>query len=108
MAVLPRVVEVVARVVGAAVVTHPAIVVDMGHIGMAWLVGVVAVLMLLWCAVFLWWCGMLWWWCAVLLWRAVIRLGSAGGRGVLLMRTGWRAAMGFGWMLRVHRKGQNG
>src|ERR1700760_1838572 len=108
MAVLPRVVEVVARVVGAAVVTHPAIAVDMGHIGMAWLVGVVAVLMLLRSAVFLWWCGMLWWGWAVLLWHPGIRLGSAGGGGVLLMRTGWRGALGLGWMLRVPWEGQNG
>src|ERR1700751_6028181 len=103
MAVLPRVAEAVVGVVGAAVVPHPAPAVDMGHIGLAWLVGVVGVLMLLRSAVFLWWCGMLWRGCAVLLWHAVIRLGSAGGRGVLLMRTGWGAALSFGGMLRVHR-----
>jgi hypothetical protein len=85
------VVEVVVRVVGAAVVTDPVVAVDVGHVGMAGLVGVVAVFRLLWCGVFLWCCGMLWcamlWWCAVLLWHAVIRLGSARGRGVLLMPT---------------------
>jgi hypothetical protein len=79
----------------------------MGHIRMAWLVGVVAVYRLLWCGVFRWWCRMLWWcavlgWrCAVLLWNAVIRLGCASGRGMFLMPTGWRAAMGLGWMLSV-------
>jgi len=110
MAVLPGVVEVVMRVVGATIVTDPVVAVDMGHIGVARLVGVVAVFRLLWCGVFLWWCRMLWW-CAVLLRHAVIRLGSARGRGVLLMPTaGRRPAFGVPstGMLSVHRKRQNG
>ena len=99
------------RVVGATVVADPVIAVDMGHIGMAWLVGVVAVFRLLWCGVLLWWYRMLWW-CAVLLWHAMIRLGPTRGRCVHLMPTaaGRRTAFGVPstGMLSVHRKRQNG
>jgi hypothetical protein len=94
--VLPRMVDVVVRVVGTAVVADPLIAVDVWGVGMARLVGVVAVFMLLRCGMLLWrrrvlWCGMLLWcsvlllWCSVLLGRAVIRLGSVRRWGVLLV-----------------------
>jgi hypothetical protein len=77
-------------------VADPLIAVDVWGVGMARLVGVVAVFMLLrcgmlllrcgvllWCSMLLWWCGVLW--RSVLLGRAVIRLGSVRRRGVLLV-----------------------
>jgi hypothetical protein len=51
MAMLPGVVEVIVRVVRAAVVADPVIAVDMRRVGMAGLVGEVAIFMRLRCAV---------------------------------------------------------
>src|ERR1700733_2356050 len=51
MAVLPGVVEVIVRVVRAAIVADPVIAVDVRRIGMAGLVGEIAIFMRLRCAV---------------------------------------------------------
>ena len=51
VAVLPRVVQMVVRVVRAAIVADPVVAVDVRRIGMAGLVGEVAIIMRLRCAV---------------------------------------------------------
>jgi hypothetical protein len=51
MAMLPRVVEVIVRIVGAAIVADPVAAIDVRRVGMAGLVGEVAIFMRLRCAV---------------------------------------------------------
>ena len=51
MAVFPGVVEVIVRVVRAAIVTDPVVAVDVRHVGMAGFVGEVVIFMRLRCAV---------------------------------------------------------
>jgi hypothetical protein len=121
VAVLPGVVDVVVRVVGTAVVADPLVAVDVWGVGMARLVGVVAVFMLLrcgmllwWCGVLLWWCGVLWCsvlWCGVLLGGAVIRLGSVRRRGVLLVAASGAAGVALRrgrMLLGKQREGEDG
>jgi hypothetical protein len=92
------VIQVIVRIVGAAVVADPVIAVDVGDVGMAGSVSVMTVLMLLRGATLL---GS-----AMLLRRAVIGLWTALRRGVHLMSAGLRSGAGmaalrmaFAWML---------
>jgi hypothetical protein len=82
VAVLPWVIEMIVRIVGAAIVADPVVAIDVRDVGMIGSVGVVTVWMLLR--------------------RPVIRLRSTHGRRVHLMASarGRAARMAFAGMLR--------
>lgn len=99
----------------AGVVADPMVAINVRGVGMAGLVGVMTVFLLLWCSVLLWrsavlWCSVLLLWCGMLLGRAVIRLRSARGWGVLCVAARGAAgvALGRGRMLGKQREREDG